>query len=160
MGNDDSTGTPRTWMQQLTIIYSSVFFLGYTPVASGTVGSLPAIAVAFCLRHRQLMLLLLAIILFLVGVGASSQAAKIFGRKDPSEVVVDEFVGMLVAFLWIPMTWGSVIMAFVLFRLFDIWKPFPARQCDRMEGGFGIMMDDIVAGIYANLAVRIILAFL
>jgi phosphatidylglycerophosphatase A len=160
MESGESTGTTRTWTHKLIIAFTSVFFLGYAPVASGTVGSLPAIAVAFLLRQQPLLLLLLAVVLLVFGVVASSQAAGIYGRKDPGEVVIDEFVGMLLAFLWLPMTWVSVPIVFVLFRIFDIWKPFPARQCDRMEGGLGIMLDDIVAGIYANLAFRIILLFL
>lgn len=136
--------------------FASVLFLGYSPLASGTVGSLPAIAVALWLNHRPTPLLLLAAVLLVLGAAVSARAATLLGRKDPSEVTIDEFVGMLVAFLWLPMTWKSVVVVFVLYRIFDIFKPFPARQSERLPGGVGIMADDVVAGIYANLAFRLI----
>ena len=136
--------------------FTSVFFVGYAPFMSGTIGSVPAAVVAFWLGDRPVALLLLAAILFVLGVAASSRGERIFGRKDPSEVVIDEFVGMLVAFLWLPVTWQSLVAAFLLFRLFDIWKPFPARRFEELPGGLGVMADDLVAGIYANLLFRIL----
>jgi phosphatidylglycerophosphatase A len=127
--------------------FASVLFLGYSPAASGTVGSLPAIAVALWLNHRPTHLLLLAVVLLVLGAAGSARAETILGRKDPSEVTIDEFVGMLVAFLWLPMTWSSVAVVFVLYRVFDIFKPFPARQSERLPGGIGIMADDVFAGV-------------
>lgn len=144
------------WKDKLTVGFASVLFLGYAPVASGTVGSVPAIGVALLLSHRPVSLLLVAVILFLLGTAAASRVEKILGSEDPGEVTIDEFVGMLVAFLWVPMTWQSVVLVFLIFRLFDIVKPFPARQAERLKGGLGIMTDDLVAGIYANLVFRIL----
>ena len=149
--------TVHSWTDKLTIGFTSVLFLGYSPIASGTFGSIPAVGVALWLNRWPIGLLLLAVVLFFVGVIASSRAEEIFERKDPGEVTIDEFVGMLVAFLWLPMTWSSVALVFVLFRICDIVKPFPARRCERIGGGLGIMADDIVAGIYANLLFRIFL---
>lgn len=140
----------------LTASFASVLFLGYAPVASGTVGSLPAIGVALWLQHRPLYLLALAAVVFLLGVAASRRAQTLFKHDDPSEVVVDEFVGMLLAFLWLPMTVNCIVVVFILYRLFDIIKPFPAGQCERIGGGLGIMADDVVAGVYANLAFRLL----
>jgi phosphatidylglycerophosphatase A len=94
----------------------------------------------------------LCAVVFILGVAASDRVEKLFGRSDPSEVTVDEFVGMLIAYLGHSMTWSSVTIIFIIYRLFDIFKPFPARQCERLPGGLGIMTDDLVAGIYANLA--------
>jgi len=142
----------RGWKETALKGFASVFFLGYAPIASGTFGSIPAIVVAWWLRNSSLYVLLLAVILFVLGVAASDRVAKSLGREDPSEITVDEFVGMLLAFLWHPMTLLSVIVIFVLYRLFDIFKPFPARQCESLPGGLGIMADDVVAGVYANLA--------
>ncbi len=136
--------------------FASVLFLGYAPVASGTFGSLPGILLAWWLRDRQEYLVATALILFILGIGAASRTEAVLGRKDPSIVTVDEFVGMLIAFYGIPMTWGTIALVFFLYRAFDVFKPFPARQCERFHGGLGIMADDVVAGIYANLAVRLI----
>jgi phosphatidylglycerophosphatase A len=159
MGDKISAQTNRGWRDRLTVAFVSVFFVGFAPVASGTVGSLPAVGVAFFLSQRPIIILFLAVVLFLAGTALSSRAETILGRKDPSEIVIDEFVGMLVAFLWIPMSWTSIILVFLLFRVFDILKPFPAGRCERIEGGFGVMADDVVAGIYANIVFRIILFF-
>ncbi len=158
MIDNNSARPPRTGTDRLIVFFTSVAFLGYAPVASGTVGSLPAVGVAFCLRDLPIVMLLLAVILFILGAIASSRAETLFGSKDAGKIVIDEFVGMLVAFLWLPMTWTSIALVFFLFRAFDVLKPFPARRCERIEGGFGVMADDIVAAIYANLVFRIIAA--
>lgn len=142
----------RGWKGTTLKAFTSVFFLGYAPIASGTFGSMPAIIVAWWLRSSPLYALLLAAILFVLAVAASDRVAKSLGRQDPSEITIDEFVGMLIAFLWHPMTPLSIIVIFVLYRLFDIFKPFPARQLEGLPGGLGIMTDDVVAGVYANLA--------
>ncbi|GAB4347270.1 MAG: phosphatidylglycerophosphatase A [Candidatus Abyssubacteria bacterium] len=157
MHEHTTTTAGRGWRDYTLLGFVSVFFLGYVPVASGTFGSLPAILFAWWLRNSQAYLLASALVLFALGVAAASQVEAILGRKDPSIVTIDEFVGMLLAFFGISMTWGSVACAFFLYRAFDVFKPFPARQCERLHGGLGIMADDIVAGIYANLAVRLIL---
>jgi phosphatidylglycerophosphatase A len=150
----------RDWKDWAIAAFTSVLFVGYAPFFSGTIGSVPGAVVAFCLGDRPLALLLLAFVLFVLGTLASSHGERIFGRKDPREVVIDEFVGMLVAFLWLPVTLQSLAAAFLLFRLFDIWKPFPARKFEDIPGGLGIMADDLVAGIYANLTYRILAFFL
>lgn len=147
----------RGWKDSLTACFASVMFLGYAPVASGTVGSLPAIGVALLLKQKPVYLLVLASVTFLLGIAASARAQKLFGHEDPSEVTIDEFVGMLIAFLWLPMTLNCIMTVFILFRLFDIFKPFPARQFERLGGGLGIMADDVMAGIYANLAFRLLI---
>ena len=146
----------KGFKDKVTAAFVSVFFLGYAPVASGTVGSVPAALLVYFMGDRPLTLLILAVVLFFPGVAASSRAEEIFGRKDPSEVVIDEFVGMLVAMLWLPVTWQSVASTFLLFRVFDILKPFPAKNCEKLKGGLGVMADDLIAGIYANLAYRIL----
>jgi phosphatidylglycerophosphatase A len=154
-----STQTTREWKERAILAFTSVLFLGYVPVASGTVGSLPAVGLAVLLGSRPALLLGIASILFVLGVRLSARAETLLGRTDPGEIVIDEFVGMLVAFLWLPITGVSVTVVFLLFRVFDIVKPFPARRCERMAGGLGVMADDIVAGIYANLVVRVALLF-
>ncbi|MBI4831171.1 MAG: phosphatidylglycerophosphatase A [Candidatus Lindowbacteria bacterium] len=152
----DKAGGVLEWKDQIIAGFVSVLFLGYSPVASGTVASIPGIFVALLLGDSPRLTLVVAVVLFALGVVASTRAEKIFGRKDPSQVTIDEFVGMLIALWGLPVTWGPVVAVFLFYRLFDIFKPFPARQCERIKGGLGIMADDVVAGIYANLLFRLI----
>jgi phosphatidylglycerophosphatase A len=109
--------------------------------------------------HRAAAIIVLAaasLALFAVGVWAAGEAEKFLGRTDPGQVVVDEVVGQMVTFLLIPhATWPWLVGGFLLFRAFDIVKPFPARQAERIPRGWGIMLDDVIAGVYglAGLAV-------
>src|SRR5438128_6803579 len=98
------------------------------------------------------IMLLLIFIVSVVGIWAASRAEKMTQKKDPSIVVIDEVAGQMIALLsgpfWLP-TWWSMLSAFLLFRLFDIWKPYPIRRLEALESGLGIMADDVLAGIYA-----------
>jgi phosphatidylglycerophosphatase A len=96
----------------------------------------------------------LAIVL-IVGVAAAGKTEKDLGIKDPSCVVIDEVLGMGVALLWVPRTWPFLIMGLVLFRIFDIWKPPPIKKLEKLPGGWGIMLDDLLAGLYACLWLHI-----
>jgi phosphatidylglycerophosphatase A len=84
-----------------------------------------------------------------VGIWASRRVEEVLGRKDPGVIVIDEVAGMMVAVLLLPRTPGVLLCAFLLFRIFDIWKPFPAREAEAMRGGLGVMVDDLIAGVYA-----------
>ena len=152
--------------------------VGYFPIAPGTVGSMAGVLLYLGLwswlyglfqnlaaRGRLNLLhvftplfacMLLAIVVVTVaGIWAASRAEKVTQKKDPSIVVIDEVAGQMIALLsvpfWLP-TWWSVLSAFILFRLFDIWKPYPIRRLEALESGLGIMADDILAGIYALVA--------
>jgi len=110
---------------------------------------------------RFTLLLILVAIVSLVGVWAASRAERISQKKDPSIVVIDEVAGQMVALLSMPFwlaTWWSVLSAFLLFRLFDIWKPYPVRRLEALESGLGIMADDVLAGIYALIANSIVIS--
>jgi phosphatidylglycerophosphatase A len=84
-----------------------------------------------------------------VGIWASHRVEEVLGRTDPGVIVIDEVAGMMVAVLLVPRTPGVLLCAFLLFRLFDIWKPFPAREAEVLRGGFGVVVDDLIAGVYA-----------
>ena len=84
-----------------------------------------------------------------VGIWASHRVEEMLGRKDPGVIVIDEVAGMMVAVLFLPRTPGVLLWAFLLFRLFDIWKPFPAREAQALRGGVGVVVDDLIAGVYA-----------
>ncbi|MGA2987839.1 MAG: phosphatidylglycerophosphatase A [Terriglobia bacterium] len=129
---------------------------GYFPIAPGTAGSLVGVALVVGLAqlplHRPAAIAVLAaasLALFALGVWAAGEAEEFFGRTDPGQVVVDEVVGQMLTFLLLPhATWKWLLGGFLLFRLLDIVKPFPARQAERIPRGWGIMLDDVVAGVY------------
>ena len=89
------------------------------------------------------------VVVVLVGIWASHRVEAVLERKDPGVIVIDEVAGMMVAVLLLPRTLGVLLCAFLLFRLFDIWKPFPAGEAQALRGGFGVMVDDLIAGVYA-----------
>ena len=137
---------------------------GYSPVAPGTAGSVVGLAVAlpFALWGGTATLggawyAAVTLVLFAAGVWAAGRAEVIFGQKDCGKIVIDEIAGMLITLYLLPATWVYFTLGFFLFRIMDILKPFPARRIDqRMGGGLGVMMDDVVAGIYANLCLQLI----
>ena len=128
-----------------------MFGAGYAPVASGTVGSFVTVVALWLLPLTRPRILVALVVVTLVGVWAGSRAERLLGRKDPGVIVIDEVAGMLlsVALLPLPLTVPVLITAFLLFRLFDIWKPFPARESQVLTGGVGVMVDDLIAGFYA-----------
>jgi len=130
--------------------------LGYAPVAPGTAGSLGAVAVAaLMIRYRgwlQGEFALLSVLALAPGVWASHVFAAARGQEDPHEVVVDEAIGQWITLIGATTyNWKSILGGFLLFRLFDIWKPFPVRQAEKLPGGFGIVADDVLAGVYGAL---------
>jgi len=135
---------------------------GYSPLVPGTVGSLPGLALAWAARTAAGPYGLLAATLIVAAVGfwAAEGGARHFGGEDPRPVVIDEIAGQMLTLLWIPPTPAALVLGFVVFRVFDVWKPFPAGRLESLPGGSGIMADDLMAGVYANLVVRIALAWL
>jgi len=132
--------------------------LGYAPAAPGTVGSAFSCLIFILFRPDTLMLAVVIPAVFIAGVAASDRTEVLLDEKDSSHIVVDEFVGYLVSVFLVPFSMTNALLAFVLFRVFDIVKPTPVRQVERrIRGGLGIMIDDILAGVYANLALRLIL---
>jgi len=133
------------------------FFSGYAPFAPGTVGS--AAALLFFLVpafSRPEVLLPATIIIFILGGFAADAAERLLGQ-DPSPVTIDEVAGMWLSLWFVPLTATTVAAGFFLFRLFDIIKPFPASYFDNKNGGWNIMLDDVMAALYTNLALQIII---
>jgi len=131
---------------------------GYAPIAPGTAGSAVGLVLFWPLSRLGLGLQLAAtVVVTLVGVAAADAVARRVGKKDPGIVVVDEIAGMWVSLLLLPMTPATAVLAFLLFRVMDILKPFPARDLESLPGGIGIMADDLAAGLYANLLLRLVL---
>jgi phosphatidylglycerophosphatase A len=139
----------------------ATFGVGYLPLIPGTFGSMVGVAIFLLLRVWPLQLAFIAAIVVL-GVWAASQTERLLGRKDPGKVVVDEVAGQMIslmplAFLADGPWFVWVIVSFNLFRLFDIFKPYPARRFEALPGGFGIMADDLVAGIYGAIGTAIVI---
>lgn len=135
---------------------------GLSPKAPGTCGSF--LAMFICMGLLMLpwfVSLIVAIVVFFLGIKACNEAEKAMGTHDHGGLVVDEFVGMFIAILFFPQgQWQLAILAFVLFRIFDISKPFPVNYADRnIDGGLGVMVDDVLAGIYALIAGHVVLYF-
>lgn len=132
-------------------------YAGRVPVAPGTVGSLVAFPIVYALTFCPWPMAMAAVVLMaLAAVWIAGQAERQLAHRDPGSVVIDEIVGMCVALLAIPLTLTTGLAGFLLFRLFDIVKPQPIRFFDRrLDGGWGIVMDDVAAGIAANIVLRI-----
>lgn len=129
---------------------------GYSPIAPGTAGSIVGIALYWPLATRPVVEQLVALaLLVLLGVPAAGQVARRGGRKDPGLVVVDEVAGVWATLVFLPFTMPTAVAGFLLFRVMDVLKPYPARDLERLPGGWGIMADDLMAGVYANLLLRV-----
>jgi phosphatidylglycerophosphatase A len=140
-------------LKTLARVLATWFGCGYAPKGPGTAGSLGALIVAWPLRHQpHWFFALLALILLAPAIWSAGSTALQVGKKDPQIVVIDEVIGQWIALAgaaaYSPAAW---IAAFLLFRGFDIWKPWPVRQLEKLSGGSGIVMDDVMAGIYAAL---------
>ena len=145
-------------MSTLARLIATAGYSGTAPVAPGTVGSAVGIVLLVLVRSSGsagLEALVLAA-LVPIGVWAASAVERESGRTDPPAVVIDEVAGMWVTLLWLPVGWVGGLAGFLSFRLFDIVKPWPARAAERLPGGWGVMTDDLVAGAYAALAVRVL----
>ena len=145
-------GRPLT----VATIIAAWFGCGYSPTAPGTVGSAAAIGIAILIEHyagwKPLRFAALAVIVSVPAIWAAGATARQAKIKDPQFVVVDEVVGQWLALAGArALNWKAWLAAFLLFRLFDIWKPFPVRQAESLPGGLGIVADDLMAGLYAAL---------
>jgi phosphatidylglycerophosphatase A len=138
---------------------------GYAPFASGTAGSLVGLALWWALwttgvTASPALYALACAAVVAVGIWTAGRAEQIFERHDDGRITIDEVAGMLLSLAWLPARPELVGLVagvgFALFRLFDIWKPFPARNAERLPGGLGVMADDLVAGAYANLGGQLV----
>jgi phosphatidylglycerophosphatase A len=139
--------------------FGTGFFSGFFPFAPGTFGSMVAVLIYLIPGFDISFVIGSAILLFFcIGLFSAEIIEKAIGH-DPSIVVIDEFVGMWISLIFIPKIWYLVVIAFFLFRFFDITKIFPANIFDRRKGGFAIMFDDVIAGVYANIVLQILIYF-
>ncbi len=143
-------------MQKAIKFITSFFYLGHFPVMPGTIGSLGAIALYYVIKNNTAIYIITTITIFLAGMFLCTAAEKIYGKKDPKEVVIDEACGMMLSLIFLPYSIQIAVTGFLLFRVFDIIKPPPSRKMESLSGASGIMLDDIVAAIYTNMILQIL----
>ena len=146
-------------LQRAALGFATVGPFGFTPVAPGTAGSVAGLVLFWVVRSTRSMWLEVAVLLVVTvtGVAAASAAELRYRRRDPGLVVIDEVAGMLVTLVAVPVGFTGALVGFFAFRWFDIVKPFPVRQAERLAGGWGVMADDVVAGLYAQGLLRLVL---
>ena len=145
-------------MQIVYAVTATFFYVGYIPGMPGTYGSLAAIPFIFFLQSPMYFIAVI-IVLFLAGRYSARVIAENQGNDDPQCIVIDEVVGMMIALFLIPYTLKMVCLSFIAFRLFDIVKPFGIRKLETIPHGYGIMLDDVAAGICANIVVHVCMFF-
>jgi phosphatidylglycerophosphatase A len=147
-------------LDRFFLFLAAGFGAGYSPIAPGTAGTLVAIPIYFFLSFIPSPLYELTIItFFFLSSWISEKAQREWGRRDHPRIVIDEIVGFLITMLWLPKTTLFIILGFFVFRFFDIVKPPPIRLLERVKGGYGVVLDDVAAGIYSNIVLQIISYF-
>ena len=133
---------------------------GFSPIVPGTMGTLLAIPFYYFVSSIPSPLYELTLVaFFFFSSWISNQAERYWGKKDDRRIVIDEIMGFLVTMLWIPRSPLFIVAGFLLFRFFDILKPFPIRHLEGVKSGFGVVLDDVLAGVYANIILHLILRF-
>lgn len=135
---------------------TSFFYLGHSPFMPGTLGSLGGLILYFLVKNNVVLYGFSILFLFVLGVIFAGEAERIYKRKDPRKIVIDEACGMMLALFFVPFSMFSVVLGFFLFRIFDILKPPPAKRMEHLTGSLGIMFDDIIAAIYTNFILQIL----
>lgn len=149
----------RSSLQSIAVPLATLFGAGRSPLVPGTIGTLAALPAAV-LAWRFLPLwgqVAAAALVTGAGIWAAGVTAQALGVKDPGPVVIDEAAGLMVTLVGVPFSWTAACGAFLLFRAMDVLKPPPADRLERLPGGWGIVLDDLAAGLYANLALRLVL---
>ncbi len=145
-------------MNYLIRIISTFFYLGYFPKIPGTIGTLGGLTLYILLNNffnfNVYSMCIFTLILIIVSIISSSYAIKVFNNNDPKEVVIDEVAGYFVSVLFLPFDYNLIIIAFILFRLFDIYKPFLVKKLEDLKGGLGITLDDVGAGVLTNILIQ------
>ena len=140
-------------------ILGTGFYTGYIPVASGTFASLAALAIFMIPGFEKYYIIIPSIlVLFIFGLFVGKKFESVYG-KDPSECTIDEVVGTWISYLFLPKTAGIIIITFLLWRILDIFKPFPARKSENLKSGLGIMIDDVISGFYTLIIMHLVVYY-
>lgn len=136
-------------------LVATFFYIGCSPVGPGTAASLAATIICLFLRDFIVLYILFFFIITVLGFKVSNRMEELEGQKDPSCVVIDEVAGIFVAFFTLPITWPVVVSTFFLFRAFDMFKIYPVNKFEELEGSAGVMLDDLIAGLYTNIVMQV-----
>ena len=149
-------------MQRLGLFIATCGYIGYVPVAPGTFGSALGLLVFAAVRSTGSIAVELAaiVVVFVIGLWAGTVAEHHFGGIDPGPVVLDEVLGMLITLALLPVNITGAIVGFLVFRVLDVIKPWPAARFEHLPGGLGVMADDAMAAVYGNLAMRVLILLL
>jgi len=147
--------------EKLSLFFATGCYVGLFEIIPGTIGSAAALPICFLFSLLNIKAAIVGIFFFILfSILVADITEKIVSQKDPGCIVIDEYAGMLVTFLGIQFTWVSAVFGFFIFRFFDILKPVPIRTIERkLPGGAGVVLDDVLAGVFSNIALRIILLF-
>lgn len=144
--------------EEILKIYSTFLYIGLLPFAPGTFGTLGAVIPYYFISELKTLPYLLIVTTFtLISIYTTNKSMKFYDNNDPAEVVIDEVCGFLFTMFMVPFTWVNIFIGFLLFRVFDILKPYPIRKIERLRDGYGIILDDVFAGIYANIVLILII---
>lgn len=146
-------------MTRLAVFVATAAYCGYAPVAPGTFGSAAGLVVYLLVwytKSRVVEAALIAVI-SVIGIWSATHAERFFGGIDPGPVVIDEVLGMLVTLAFIPVGFSGAIAGFVIFRILDVLKPWPANRLEHLHSGAGIIADDAMAGVYSNICLRLLI---
>lgn len=150
---------PKSLRKLLVLFFATGAFSGYVPIAPGTAGSALAVALLWWMGQIPALALIgLSVALLVIGIWSAGEACQVLRKDDASQIVIDEIVGVFITMIGIPLTPYWLVVGFCVFRVLDIVKPPPAKYCDtKIHGGVGVMLDDVVAGIYGNILLHLML---
>lgn len=148
-------------MTRLAVFLSTVGYIGYVPIAPGTAGSAAGLVVYAVVAWggAAWMQAVAIAVVFAIGIWSATISERYFGGIDPGPVVIDEVLGMLITLACVPVGIKGALIGFFVFRVFDVFKPFPAGRLERLHGGIGVMADDAAAAVYGNIVMRVIAAY-
>ena len=145
------------FQERAVLFLATGFFIGTVPFAPGTFGSIIGLPICFLISRLDILIAVIStILIILFAIWMAGAAEKVLNKKDAGEIVIDEIAGLSVTFMGLPFTSKTVIAGFIIFRVFDILKPFPIGFIDKkVGGGLGVVLDDVLAGLYGNLILRL-----
>jgi len=144
-------------INNLKVMAATFFYIGLLPKAPGSIATLAGVALCYALSGNMAVYVATFVVITIIGFMVGGDVERILGKKDPGCVVIDEVAGVMIAFFLLPQTWAVMWTAFFVFRAFDMFKIYPGNKLEGVKGSGGIMLDDIMAGIYTNIVMHVAL---